>query len=59
MLICCIVATFIYIVLNTLQGKRYMLLMFQSIFKDTTVVSYTVVDLGQRFTHVDSWDDIF
>ena len=33
--------------------------MFQSIFNDTLVVSYIVIDLGQRFTNVDSWDDIF
>ena len=33
--------------------------MFQTIFKETIVVSYIVIDLGQRFTHVDTWDDIF
>ena len=31
-----------------------MLLMFQSIFNDTLVVSYIVIDFGQRFTNVDS-----
>ena len=36
-----------------------MLLIFQAIFTETIVVSYIMIDLEQRFTHVDSWDDIF
>ena len=35
-----------------------MLLRFQAIFTETTVISYIVIDLGKRFTHVDSCDDI-
>ena len=36
-----------------------LLLICQAIFTETIVVSYIVIDFGQRFTHVDSCDDIF
>ena len=36
-----------------------LLLIFQAIFTETVVVSYIVIGLGQRFTHIDSWDGIF
>ena len=36
-----------------------LLLICQAIFTETILVSYIVIDFGQRFTHVDSCDDIF
>ena len=41
------------------QPSYALLLICQAIFTETKVVSYIVIDFGQRFTHVDSCDDIF
>ena len=43
----------------SVQPSYDLLLKYLAIFTESRVVSYIVIEFGQRFTHVDSCDDIF